>query len=201
MRAPGARTAVRVCSGHLLLPWHPSKQMALHPIPKQLLPPPLQNMPSPPRTLSLWSLLRCFRNGPFPAQPASPCLLTHLLIPGLLFVTLQLWALYQDLPPAPVSQPLLPAQATCPSCLSWERTGPNCGVGGRQRWDRACEERFPAAGRRSLLSGALTQTPSHVSHAAPSPQLAQSPRVASLEPGKLASLKIIPTGIWPVCKA
>jgi len=59
------------------------------------------------------------------SQPAR--LLTHLLIPGLLFVTLQLWALYQDLPPSPVPQPLLPARATCPSCLSWERTGPNCG--------------------------------------------------------------------------
>lgn len=108
-------------------------------------------------------------------------------------------------PPAPVPQPLLPAWATCPSCLSWERTGPNCRVGGCQQRTRLARSGFQKQeGERrqvSLLSRALTQTPSRVSHAAPSPPLAPSPRVASLEPCKLASLKFILTGIWPACKA
>lgn len=88
MRAPSAGMAARVCSGHLLLPWHPSKQMALHPIPKQLLPPPLQNMPSPPCPLpppptppAILAAFGC-KTAASPSRQASPCLLTHLLIPG-----------------------------------------------------------------------------------------------------------------------
>lgn len=200
MRALSAGMAARVCSGHLLLPWHPSKQMALHPIPKQLLPPPLQNMPSPPCTLSLWSLVL---KRPLPragSQPLSSHPPVNTWPPVCHMAAL---GSRPGSPPAPVPQPLLPAWATCPSCLSWERTGPNCRVGGCQRADPRSGFQKQEGERRqvSLLSGALTQTPSRVSHATPTPPLALSPRVASLEPCELASLKIISTGIWPVCKA